>query len=256
MCELLGMSANVPTDICFSFSGLMRRGGDTGPHRDGWGLTFYEGKGCRTFKDPEPSYQSQIAKLLEQYPIKSCSVIGHIRQANRGGIKLENTHPFVRELWGRNWTFAHNGQLSDYKELETGAFTPIGSTDSELAFCYLLGQIKTRFPNPPKNPMTLGRFLAQHCDLLRAKGVYNMLLTDGRHLFAYCTTKLNWITRRAPFGKANLIDNDWEIDFAKETTPSDVVTVIATQPLTKNEEWHKMEEGEWLMFKDGELLEG
>ncbi|MCH2089820.1 MAG: class II glutamine amidotransferase, partial [Pseudoalteromonas sp.] len=22
MCELLGMSANVPTDICFSFSGL------------------------------------------------------------------------------------------------------------------------------------------------------------------------------------------------------------------------------------------
>ena len=24
MCELLGMSANVPTDICFSFAGLMR----------------------------------------------------------------------------------------------------------------------------------------------------------------------------------------------------------------------------------------
>ncbi|MDW2167180.1 class II glutamine amidotransferase, partial [Vibrio sp. 2099] len=26
MCELLGMSANVPTDICFSFTGLMQRG--------------------------------------------------------------------------------------------------------------------------------------------------------------------------------------------------------------------------------------
>ena len=25
MCELLGMDANVPTDICFSFAGLMRR---------------------------------------------------------------------------------------------------------------------------------------------------------------------------------------------------------------------------------------
>ena len=25
MCELLGMNANVPTDICFSFAGLMRR---------------------------------------------------------------------------------------------------------------------------------------------------------------------------------------------------------------------------------------
>lgn len=40
MCELLGMSANVPTDICFSFTGLMQRGGRTGPHRDGWGITF------------------------------------------------------------------------------------------------------------------------------------------------------------------------------------------------------------------------
>lgn len=48
MCELLGMSANVPTDICFSFTGLVQRGGGTGPHKDGWGITFYEGKGCRT----------------------------------------------------------------------------------------------------------------------------------------------------------------------------------------------------------------
>lgn len=64
MCELLGMSANVPTDICFSFTGLVQRGGGTGPHKDGWGITFYEGKGCRTFKDPQPSFQSPIAKLV------------------------------------------------------------------------------------------------------------------------------------------------------------------------------------------------
>lgn len=95
MCELLGMSANVPTDICFSFTGLVQRGGGTGPHKDGWGITFYEGKGCRTFKDPQPSYHSPIAKLVQNYPIKSCSVIAHIRQANRGEVALENTHPFT-----------------------------------------------------------------------------------------------------------------------------------------------------------------
>lgn len=119
MCELLGMSANVPTDICFSFTGLVQRGGGTGPHKDGWGITFYEGKGCRTFKDPQPSFQSPIAKLVQEYPIKSCSVIAHIRQANRGIVALENTHPFTRELWGRNWTYAHNGQLEGYESLET-----------------------------------------------------------------------------------------------------------------------------------------
>lgn len=93
MCELLGMSANVPTDICFSFTGLVQRGGGTGPHKDGWGITFYEGKGCRTFKDPQPSFQSPIAKLVQDYPIKSCSVVAHIRQANRGRVALENTIP-------------------------------------------------------------------------------------------------------------------------------------------------------------------
>jgi predicted glutamine amidotransferase len=104
MCELLGMSANVPTDICFSFTGLMQRGGRTGPHRDGWGITFYEDKGCRTFKDPDPCYDSPIAKLVQAYPIKSRAVIGHIRQANRGHVALENTHPFTREQWG---SFGH-----------------------------------------------------------------------------------------------------------------------------------------------------
>ncbi|MGG9032668.1 class II glutamine amidotransferase, partial [Escherichia coli] len=41
MCKLLGMSANVPTDICFSVTGLVQRGGGNGTHTDGWGLTCY-----------------------------------------------------------------------------------------------------------------------------------------------------------------------------------------------------------------------
>ena len=91
MCELLGMSANVPTDICFSFSGLLQRGGATGPHKDGWGVVFYEGKGVREFHDPEACSESPVAQLVSQYPIKSCCVISHIRQANVGQINLENT---------------------------------------------------------------------------------------------------------------------------------------------------------------------
>src|SRR5207248_1004317 len=86
MCELLGMSANVPTDICFSFTGLMQRGGKTGPHRDGWGISFYEARGCRTFHDPRPSIDSEIAKLIHSYPIKSCTVICHIRKATHGQV--------------------------------------------------------------------------------------------------------------------------------------------------------------------------
>lgn len=254
MCELLGMSANVPTDICFSFAGLMRRGGDTGPHRDGWGITFYEGKGCRSFKDPQPSCDSEIARLVQSYPIKSCSVIGHIRQANRGAVKLENTHPFTRELWGRNWTFAHNGQLSGYKKLNCGRFQPIGDTDSERAFCWLLAEISQKYLRRPARLTTLARFIATLCDQLRGMGVFNMLLTDGDFLISYCSNNLHWITRRAPFGDASLIDCDWKIDFEQETTDKDVVTVIATQPLTGDENWHKMAPGELHLFRAGERL--
>lgn len=111
MCELLGMSANVPTDICFSLTGLVQRGGKTGPHKDGWGIAFYEGKGLRIFHDPSPGVESKIAAFVQNLPIKSEIVISHIRKANRGKVDLKNTHPFVREFWGSHWTFAHNGQF-------------------------------------------------------------------------------------------------------------------------------------------------
>ena len=254
MCELLGMSANVPTDIVFSFTGLVERGGVTGPHSDGWGITFYDGKGCRSFRDHLPSCQSEVAKLVKNYPIKSKAVISHIRQANRGGVSLENTHPFGRELWGSNWTYAHNGQLSDYEQaITTERFIPIGQTDSELAFCWLLEKMAQQFPTQPTDSRLLFDFLLQQCDFLRTFGVFNMLLSNGEFVFAYCTNNLTWITRRAPFGKAKLIDTDVVIDFQQETTPFDVVTVIATKPLTNDEAWQKMTTGAMIMFCEGEL---
>ncbi|GEM74100.1 class II glutamine amidotransferase [Vibrio sagamiensis] len=254
MCELLGMNANVPTDICFSFTGLMQRGGRTGPHRDGWGITFYEGKGFRTFKDPNPSCDSMVAQLVQNYPIKSCAVVSHIRQANRGGVCLENTHPFTRELWGCYWTFAHNGQLVDYKDLSTGRHRPVGQTDSEQAFCWLLKKMEDQFPEPPQDMQAVFVFLAQCCDLLREKGVFNMLLSNGEFVMTYCTNHLYWITRRAPFGKASLLDEDVAINFQEETTPDDIVSVIATQPLTGDETWHRMKPGEFGLFHFGKMI--
>lgn len=132
-------------------------------------LLFYEGKGFRTFKDPKPSCESQIAELVQNYPIKSRAVVSHIRQANRGGVNLENTHPFTRELWGKYWTFAHNGQLSDYQDLYTGRHRPVGQTDSELAFCWLLKQMEDRYPEPPQDMESVFLYIAKCCDQLKEK---------------------------------------------------------------------------------------
>lgn len=254
MCELLGMSANVPTDICFSFSGLMQRGGATGPHKDGWGIVFYNGKGYREFRDDKPSCSSQVAELVKQYPIKSDIVISHIRQANSGRVALENTHPFRRELWGRHWSFAHNGQIKAVKKRPLGYYQPVGSTDSEYAFCWMLERIREQFPAPPRREKTLFQLVFRLCQALNKLGIFNILMTDSKYLFSYCSTKLAWITRKAPFGEASLTDTELTVDFMQETTPKDVVTVISTRPLTDNEQWNEMAQGELTVFKQGKVV--
>ena len=255
LCELLGMNANVPTDICFSFAGLMRRGGATGPHRDGWGIALYEGKGCRTFHDPKPSAHSEIARFVREYPIKSRIVICHIRRANRGRIALENTHPFTRELWGRSWSFAHNGQLRGIKKWPNAHFCPIGTTDSEHAFCWLMDQLRERWQDAPP-PRALYLCLAELCGTLAEHGVFNVLLSDSKCLYCFCSTNLVWLTRRAPFQAATLIDEDLTVDFRKETTPHDIVTVIATRALTRDERWVSVARRKFVAFQGGELAFG
>lgn len=254
MCELLGMSANVPTDICFSFSGLIKRGGGSGPHRDGWGIAFYQGRGIREFRDPQPGFNSEIARFIKDFPIKSTVVISHIRQANVGQVSLENTHPFIRELEGRYWCYAHNGQLKDVAHLaesSTDRFSPVGDTDSEAAFCWLLNQLARQRGQTEAERQALIKACA---DQLAELGVFNMLLSDADRLYVYCSTKLHWITRRAPFGVAVLQDEDISVNFGEETTINDVVTVIATEPLTTNEQWVKMEPGELAVFERGEKI--
>lgn len=252
MCELLAMSANVPTDIRFSFAGLAQRGGRTGVHTDGWGIAFYEGKGCRTLLDPSPSAESELARFLRAYPIKSRTVIAHIRKANRGCVALENTHPFTRELWGRRWTFAHNGQLKGIKRHKLNQSTPIGTTDSEHAFCWLMGELRTRFTKRPAE-VRLTRTIAELFAHLRTLGVFNALLSDGQNLYVSCSNRLCYVERHAPFGQASLIDEDWEVDFSKETTPDDRVVILASRPLTRDETWQMVTADTTLVLRDGRI---
>ncbi|PCJ17043.1 MAG: class II glutamine amidotransferase [Gammaproteobacteria bacterium] len=252
MCELLGMSANTATDICFSFTELVSRGGGSGPHSDGWGISFYEGKAFREFKDTAASVNSEIAKFVANYPIKSHIVISHIRQANSGRVCLENTHPFSRELWGRSWVFAHNGQLKGIKKKALRYYRPIGSTDSEHAFCWMLDQIRIKYASLPPTDFQLSKFIAGLSAEIAPHGVFNFLLSDAKSLYIHCSTKLCWITRQAPFGKARLADAEVEIDFSQHTTLNDIVTVIATTPLTEDESWTSMLPGDFTVFQGGQ----
>lgn len=245
------MNCNTPTDICFSFTGFQARGGATDVHSDGWGIAFFEGKGTRLFLDPQPSCSSPVAKLVGSYPIRSKNVIAHIRKATQGSVGLENTHPFIRELWGRYWIFAHNGNLINFAPDLDGSFLPVGLTDSERAFCWLLQELRREFGPSVPDETRLFASLHRLTLAIAAYGEFNFLLSNGDSLFAHASTRLSYIIRQAPFRQAHLKDQDVSVDFSEVTTPDDRVAVIATQPLTDNEQWESMAPGTLWQFTEG-----
>lgn len=259
MCQLLGMNSFLPASLTLSFTGFAQRGGCTDHHSDGWGMAFFEsegdqpGKGIRCFVDKESASTSQMAQLLRSWPIKSHNVIAHVRKATVGAVNLQNCHPFVRELWGRYWVFAHNGDLKDYAPKLHGSFKPVGSTDSELAFCWLMQELSKSHACAP-SVEELSRTLEELIPKIRSHGTFNFLLSNGEALWAHATTKLHYLTRSYPFGEVQLKDEDVKVDLSQLNSVHDKLTVVVTEPLTTNEQWIAFEPNELMVFVGGELL--
>jgi len=253
VCQLLGMNCNVATDVLFSFTGFAERGGNTDHHGDGWGIAFFEHKGLRHVVDHQSAVDSPVAELIRHYPIKSRNVIAHIRKATQGDVVLENCHPFVRELWGRYWVFAHNGDLKNYSPRLHGGFRPVGSTDSELAFCWLMQELaKSHADVPSIHELTLT--LRELTPQIARHGTFNFMLSNGEALWAHASTDLYHVLRQHPFSRATLRDEDLSINFAEHASPGDRVAVVVTAPLTTDEVWTPFAPGELKVFVDGSPL--
>jgi glutamine amidotransferase len=191
-----------------------------------------------------------MAEFLRSYPLKSRNIIAHVRKATVGAVALENAHPFTRELWGRHWVFAHNGDLKDYQPRLHSQFQPVGSTDSERAFCWLMQELaKSHAGLPSIEEMTLT--LRELVPQVRRFGTFNFLLSNGDALWAHCSTKLHYLVRQHPFAQATLMDQDWTVNFADINQPGDRAAVIVTTPLTRNEHWTAFEPNELKVFVDG-----
>ncbi|MFM0740776.1 class II glutamine amidotransferase [Paraburkholderia xenovorans] len=255
MCQLLALSCAEPTDVTFSLTGFAARGGLTDHHVDGWGVAFYEDRACRVFVDEKPAYQSPVAEYLKSYPIKSRNVVAHIRKATQGAARVENCHPFMRELRGQQWVFAHNGDLRPFGEIEQSPFAPVGTTDSEAAFCFIMNRLYAHFGNQSDIDDIDAVFdvIEQATRTLNPYGIFNFVLSNGKVQFAYCSTRLSYVIRRWPFSSARLVDGDLSVDFAERGTPADRTAVIATTPLT-DEAWTFCEPGDLLMFHSGVLM--
>ncbi|MBR1724756.1 MAG: class II glutamine amidotransferase, partial [Ruminococcus sp.] len=106
MCELLGFTAREPVDIRAQLR-VFYSHSDKHPH--GWGIMHSGGvieKGKERASDSRP-LEWLIGALQPQ-----TTLLGHIRYATVGSIKLKNCHPFSDEdVTGRRWTLIHNGTI-------------------------------------------------------------------------------------------------------------------------------------------------
>jgi len=189
MCELFAMSAREPATVNISLEEFAAHGGLRGPHRDGWGIAYYDGRAAHLLREPEPASYSDWIPFVERHHLRGRIVISHIRRASRGGIGLANTHPFSRELGGRLHVFAHNGMLEGIDAAygdALGHFRPIGDTDSELAFCVLLARLTPLWlaARPPSSAAR-NTVVSEFARDLRALGAANFLYSDGELLFAH-----------------------------------------------------------------------
>jgi len=247
------MSFNVPVRPTVSFRGLRQRG-ESNPH--GWGMAFYPDKSAHVMKEPVEAKRSPLSEFLQNYQkIESKIFIGHVRYTSVGSVSHMNTHPFYRELEGKEFVFAHNGTLSNYNSLVLKRFKPIGETDSEYAFCYLLSSIEE------EGITTWSRenfdWLAAILKEINKYGSFNCIFSDGEFLFCYHDKDgyngLCLVQRKPPYNSIRLLDEDWEINLAEEKRPGQTGYIVATERLT-DEQWENFKPAELIVFKDGKII--
>lgn len=253
MCELMGLAFARPISADFSIREFAHRGEE---NADGWGLAWYPDQSAAVVKEPVQWASSKYTGFLEQYDRLSSPIyIAHVRHKTTGGAPTHaDTHPFSRELGGRNYSFAHNGTLvglADIHVLER--FRPIGGTDSEYAFCHILDQLANR--GGALDDEASWKWLHGKLAKLNQLGKLNCLLSDGRRLFCYHdSARYKGLTLRR-VGIRNketrrFEDSNFKIDLEGED--SNRGYVVATCALS-TAGWSPLEGSELIVFERGEI---
>ena len=265
MCELLAMSSRRSTQLNFSLQTLAAHSAGAGTARDGWGVAFYQGNDAALFREPTAASDSPLVRFLQSQGPSTTLAISHIRHATRGALNLSNTQPFARELAGRMHVFAHNGNLVGIERAGNLAFDryrPVGTTDSEHAFCALLERLhglwnRTLPPPLPERRAVIAEFAAD----LRKLGPANFLYADGDILFAHGDRRIQSATGRvAPPGlclwSCHCRDPDEPVHASGVTVAPGFqeMVLVASVPLT-GEVWRPLEEGELVVVSGGRLLD-
>ena len=267
MCELFAMSSRHPANVRFSLEEFSRHGGLAGPHKDGWGIAWYEGADVRLVKEPSAASDSACLGFIQDHPFRSTTVVGHVRRATQGRLTLANTQPFTRELGGQVHVFAHNGDLDSVNlrnSFHLGAYHPVGETDSEYAFCALLERLSRHWREPKQAPPVAVRLalVSEFAAGLRTLGPANFLYADGDALFVHGHKRthadgirppgLHLLCRTCAGETGAFVAEGLAIGPA---AAAQEVVIAASVPLTAGEPWRALVDGEIVVVRGGRIVQ-
>ena len=233
-----------------------------GNRPDGWGFAWYprDGVGASVLKDPHVEYDMAVATAVQRWDrFRSSIFVCH--SGTHRGRSFTDTHPFVRSHAGRDWVFAHNGDLGRNVDvtlpLDEGlGFEPVGHTDSEHAFCWLMGQVRAvgarSFSDVDWD--TIRRWLWRLNDL----GTLNVIWSDGLHVLAYHDRSgfnaLHQLRRVPPPTSIKLESDLLELDVSNSVDENRTFAIVATRPLS-DEPWSQFAPGEMRVVSRSQMLD-
>jgi glutamine amidotransferase len=243
MCELFGLNSSAPIAAALCLNDLRTRGGGAGDNPDGWGISYQAAGRFHLVKEPLPAVQSELYVHVSS-TLCSNLILAHVRKAKFPLINtVANTHPFKHECCGKEWVFAHNGFIPEIVVVEKASeqivCCPDGQTDSEYAFCHLLGHIAQQpLVAAPLTGEPWHETVARVAEAIASYGQFNFLMSDGEYLVAYAHDRLHYLEHHDPSLEMGAQD----------------VALIATEPLSSCTPWLPFEPGELRIYHHGRLV--
>ncbi len=269
MCELFAISSSTPTEISFSLDEFSKHGGLTDHHKHGWGIAYYQENAVKIIKEAHQASDSLCLDFIKDYKMKSQIIMSHIRYATQGEISYRNTQPFTRELGGREHVFIHNGDLkcivANPKYLSR-RFQPVGETDSEAAFCYLMTQMSAIWDAPEVPSLQQRLQVFNYFALeMQSLGLSNFIYSDSEYVFVFSDKRevkdkkdknktitlpgLHVLQRSCQRKSHNATIQGLSLKHEQSKN----VVLISSVPLN-DENWKPLTTGQSLVFKAGKII--
>ena len=231
MCEIFCFNSNTPKQVNKCLECFYNHSED---HPHGWGLANMQSNEFVIDKEPMKASCSEHLKNILSNPVIGKNVFAHIRLATMGEIISPNCHPFTEaDDNNRSWMLIHNGTIFDYPQLNKYIEKEKGNTDSERILLYIIDKVN-------QFEKDIGR-------LSTIKERFNLLVDIVADLSKNNKLNLMFYDGDLTYIHSNMRDS---LYYLKD----DESFLVATTPLTDDENWKPVELNKLFGLIDGNII--